>query len=103
MCSYQSILFDLRLTNPDQVVELDHSYRERVHKYQLHSYMYGHKIDPPPGIASAIVGGEAVADLVLSPSSCVVKFEDLTIYRIGAGKQCFCTHQHVADLRDRSP
>lgn len=66
------------------VVELDHSYRERVHKYQLHTYMYGQKIDPPPGITSAIVGGEAVADLVLSPSSCVVKFGDLAIYRIGA-------------------
>ncbi|KAG1891418.1 Pre-mRNA cleavage complex II protein Clp1-domain-containing protein [Suillus subluteus] len=66
------------------VVELDHSYRERVHKYQLHTYMYGQKIDPPSGITSAIVGGEAVADLVLSPSSCIVKFEDLAIYRIGA-------------------
>ncbi|KAG1754357.1 Pre-mRNA cleavage complex II protein Clp1-domain-containing protein [Suillus lakei] len=66
------------------VVELDHSYRERVHKYQLHTYMYGQKIDPPPGITSAMVGGEAVADLVLSPSSCVVKFGDVMIYRIGA-------------------
>lgn len=98
-----SILFDLCLTTPDQVVELDHGYRERVHKYQLHTYMYGQKIDPPPGITSAIVGGEAVADLVLSPSSCVIKFGDLTIYRIGAGRQSFCTHQHVADLRDCSP
>ena len=94
-----SILFNSFLLPPYQVVELDHSYRERVHKYQLHTYMYGQKIDPPPGIISPMVGGEAVADLVLSPSSCVVKFGDLTIYRIGAGRQHLCLHQHVADFR----
>ncbi|KAI6109694.1 hypothetical protein F5141DRAFT_1063872 [Pisolithus sp. B1] len=62
---------------------LDHNYRERVQSYQLHAYMYGQKIDPPPGITSAIVAGEAAADLVLAPSSSIVNFGDITIYRIG--------------------
>jgi len=66
------------------VVELDHSYRERVHNYQLHTYMYGQIIPAPPGISSATIGGEALTDLVLSPSSTVISFDDLTIYRIGA-------------------
>jgi polyribonucleotide 5'-hydroxyl-kinase len=78
-----SIILDL--LTPNQVVELDHSYRERVRNYQLHTYMYGQKIDPPPGITSAMVGGEADVDLILSPSSCIVKFGELTVYRIGAG------------------
>jgi len=69
-----------------QVVELDHSYRERVHNYQLHTYMYGQIIPAPPGISSATIGGEALTDLVLSPSSTVISFDDLTIYRIGAGE-----------------
>ncbi|KIJ10513.1 hypothetical protein PAXINDRAFT_177469 [Paxillus involutus ATCC 200175] len=65
------------------VVELDHSYRERVRNYQLHVYMYGQNIDPPLDISSAIVGGEAATELILSPSSTVMKFGDLSIYRIG--------------------
>jgi len=65
------------------VVELDHSYRERVHNYQLHTYMYGQTIEAPPGIQSATQGGETMADLVLSPSSSIISFGDLTIYRIG--------------------
>jgi polyribonucleotide 5'-hydroxyl-kinase len=68
-----------------QVVELDHSYRERVHNYQLHTYMYGQIIEAPPGISSATLGGETMTDLVLSPSSVVVGFDDFTIYRIGEG------------------
>jgi len=66
-----------------QVVELDHSYRERVHNHQLHVYMYGQTIDPPPGVPSAVVGGEAATELILSPSSTIIKFGDLTIYRVG--------------------
>jgi hypothetical protein len=68
-----------------QVVELDHSYRERVHNYQLHTYMYGQVIEAPPGVSSATLGGETMTDLVLSPSSTVISFDDLTIYRIGEG------------------
>ncbi|KAL1668606.1 hypothetical protein GGF50DRAFT_96568 [Schizophyllum commune] len=67
-----------------RVVELDAAYRERVHKYQMHTYFYGHVLHPPPGVSNALLGGEAAADLVLSPSSTVIGFGDLSIYRIGA-------------------
>ncbi|KAJ7905838.1 Clp1-domain-containing protein [Mycena olivaceomarginata] len=67
-----------------RVVELDHLYRERVHNYQLHSYFYGQIIPPPAGISSALLGGETLSDLVLSPSSTVINFGDLSIFRIGA-------------------
>jgi polyribonucleotide 5'-hydroxyl-kinase len=72
-----------------QVVELDHAYRERVHNCQLHTYMYGQIIPPPPGITSASLGGELLTDLVLSPSSTVINFDDLSIFRIGAGMTRF--------------
>lgn len=75
----------LKLNHISQVVELDHGYRERVHNYQLHTYMYGQIIQAPPGISSATLGGEALTDLVLSPSSTVINFDDLSIFRIGAG------------------
>jgi polyribonucleotide 5'-hydroxyl-kinase len=64
---------------------VDQAYRERVHNYQLHAYMYGQVIRPPPGITNASFGGENLADLVLSPSSTVINFTDLQIYRIGSG------------------
>ncbi|KAH7889600.1 Pre-mRNA cleavage complex II protein Clp1-domain-containing protein [Phlebopus sp. FC_14] len=80
---YGGHLTVVKIPKSGGVVELDHAYRERVHKYQLHTYMYGQKIDSPLGISSGIVGGEAAADLILSPSSSIVKFGDLTIYRIG--------------------
>ena len=69
-------------------MELDLSYRERVHSYQLHTYMYGQTITPPPGVTSGTLGGEALSDLILSPSASVIDFSDLSIYRIGAGA-CF--------------
>jgi hypothetical protein len=72
-----------------QVVELDLGYRDRVHNYQLHTYMYGQIIPAPPGITSATLGGETLTDLILSPSSTVINFGDLKIYRIGAGTQNF--------------
>lgn len=68
------------------MVELDHSYRERVQKYQLHTYMYGYAVQPPAGVTTGTLGGEALSDLVLSPSSTVIKFGDLSIFRIGTGK-----------------
>ena len=69
----------------EQVVELDHAYKERVHGYQLHAYMYGHVIPSPMGVSNGTVGGEALSDLALAPSSTVINFGDLSIYRIGAG------------------
>lgn len=47
--------------------------------------MYGQKLDPPPGETSVTIGGEDFSDLTLSPSSTVIGFDDLTIYRIGGG------------------
>jgi len=69
-----------------QVVEVDPSYRERVHNYQIHAYMYGQTIPQPPGVKDGSFGGENVSDFVLSPSSMVVNFGDLQIYRIGSGE-----------------
>jgi polyribonucleotide 5'-hydroxyl-kinase len=58
--------------------------------------MYGHLIDPPPGVSasSATLGGETLPlpDLVLSPSSSVISFGDLKIYRIGEGGTFLCLH-----------
>jgi len=45
--------------------------------------MYGQIIEIPAGISSATLGGETMTDLVLSPSSTIVNFGDLAIYRIG--------------------
>lgn len=66
---------------------MDYLYRERVHTYEMHTYMYGQVIKPPAGVnaATASLGGESLSDLVLSPSSTVVNFTDLQIYRIGTG------------------
>ncbi|KAL4077286.1 hypothetical protein V8B97DRAFT_2004165 [Scleroderma yunnanense] len=81
--SYGGQLVVVKIPKSGGVVELDQSHRERVQNFQLHAYMYGQKIDPPPSITSAIVAGEVATDLVLSPSSSVIKFGDITIYRIG--------------------
>ncbi|KIM55025.1 hypothetical protein SCLCIDRAFT_1221427 [Scleroderma citrinum Foug A] len=81
--SYGGRLTVVKIPKSGGVVELDLSYRERVQNYQLHAYMYGQKATPPLGITSAIVAGEVATDLVLSPSSSIIKFEDITIYRIG--------------------
>ncbi|KIM79603.1 hypothetical protein PILCRDRAFT_73915 [Piloderma croceum F 1598] len=81
--TYGSRLSVVKIPKSGGVVELDHSYRERVHNYQLRTYMYGQVIEAPPGISSATLGGETMTDLVLSPSSVVIGFDDLTIYRIG--------------------
>ncbi|KAL0946785.1 hypothetical protein HGRIS_012958 [Hohenbuehelia grisea] len=81
---YGTQLNIIKIPKSGGVVELDFSYRERVFNYQLHTYMYGQVITAPPGVADATLGGEALTDLVLAPSSTVIKFDDLTIYRIGA-------------------
>ncbi|KAJ7047121.1 Pre-mRNA cleavage complex II protein Clp1-domain-containing protein [Mycena alexandri] len=82
--TYASRLTVVKIPKSGGVVELDHLYRERVHNYQLHTYMYGQIIPPPPGISSASLGGETLSDLVLSPSSTIINFDDLSIFRIGA-------------------
>ncbi|KAJ7744947.1 Pre-mRNA cleavage complex II protein Clp1-domain-containing protein [Mycena maculata] len=82
--TYASRLTVVKIPKSGGVVELDHLYRERVHNYQLHTYMYGQIIPPPAGISSASLGGETLSDLVLAPSSTVINFDDLSIFRIGA-------------------
>ncbi|KAG7092739.1 Cleavage polyadenylation factor subunit clp1 [Marasmius oreades] len=82
--AYSSKLKVVKVPKSGGVVELDHGYRERIINYQFHGYMYGEVIRPPPGITSGTQGGEALTDLTLSPSSTVVNFSDLKIYRIGA-------------------
>ena len=69
-----------------QVVDLDISYRERVQRYQIHNYMYGQRIELPPGAQGDSLGGEALSDFRLSPISTTINFKDLTIYRIGGGE-----------------
>ncbi|KAL1744021.1 Pre-mRNA cleavage complex II protein Clp1-domain-containing protein [Schizophyllum fasciatum] len=82
--TYGSKLTVVKIPKSGGVVELDAAYRERVHKNQMHTYFYGHVLHPPPGVSNPLLGGEAAADLVLSPSSTVIGFDDLSIYRIGA-------------------
>ncbi|THH06497.1 hypothetical protein EW145_g4045 [Phellinidium pouzarii] len=68
------------------VVDLDHAYRERVHGYQIHHYMYGTHFSPPPGLVAAGTSGDEsvdASDARLSPVSTAVGFDDLAIYRIG--------------------
>lgn len=85
-----------------QVVEIDQAYRDRVINYQLYTYFYGHIIKPPTGVANGTLGGENLGDLVLSPSSTMVNFGDLSIYRIGSGKEqrfsLFCKIQTNIDM-----
>ncbi|KAK7037986.1 mRNA cleavage and polyadenylation factor CLP1 [Favolaschia claudopus] len=82
--AYAGQLTVVKIPKSGGVVDLDHLYRERVHNYQLHSYFYGQVIPPPAGISAASLGGETLSDLVLSPSSTVINFDDLSIFRIGA-------------------
>lgn len=82
--TYASRLTVVKIPKSGGVVELEHAYRERVHDYQIHTYLYGQRILAPAGIACATVGGEPLTDLVLSPSSTVINFDDLSIFRIGA-------------------
>lgn len=69
-----------------------------MHNYQLHTYMYGQIIQAPPGISSATLGGEALTDLVLSPSSTVISFDDISIFRIGAGMTTCLSEIHATSL-----
>lgn len=60
--------------------------------------MYGQKIDPPPGVSSGLVGGETDSELILSPSSTIINFGDLAIYRIGQGESLILPLTRVAQL-----
>ncbi|PFH54130.1 hypothetical protein AMATHDRAFT_135700 [Amanita thiersii Skay4041] len=81
---YGSQMAVVKIPKSGGVVELDHAYRERVHQYQLHTYMYGQILPSPPGITNGLLGGEAFNDLALAPSSTMINFGDISIYRIGA-------------------
>ncbi|KAF7311476.1 mRNA cleavage and polyadenylation factor CLP1 [Mycena kentingensis (nom. inval.)] len=83
--AYASQLAVVKVPKSGGVVELDHLYRERVHKFQLHTYFYGQVIPPPPGLpAAALIGSETLSTSVLAPSSTIINFDDLAIFRIGA-------------------
>ena len=55
--------------------------------------MYGQKVEIPDGCdngeGSYLFQHEPTSDLSLAPSSAVVSFDDITIYRIGGGKILF--------------
>ncbi|KAH9483911.1 Cleavage polyadenylation factor subunit clp1 [Psilocybe cubensis] len=82
--TYGSLLSVVKIPKSGGVVEVDYSYRERVHNYEMHTYMYGQVIQAPTGITNGTLGGENLTDLVLSPSSTVINFGDLQIYRVGS-------------------
>ncbi|KAI0063438.1 Clp1-domain-containing protein [Artomyces pyxidatus] len=84
--TYGNRMTVVKIPKSGGVVELDAHYRHRIHTQQLHTYMYGQPIHPPPGLpasANATAGGESALEAHLSPSSSVISFSDLTIYRIG--------------------
>jgi polyribonucleotide 5'-hydroxyl-kinase len=64
--------------------------------------MYGQVIQPPPGITNGTLGGESLTDFVLSPSSTVVNFNDLQIYRIGSGRVFVISLKLGCSLRRKS-
>ena len=104
--TYGARLSVIKIPKSGGVVELDLGYRERVHRYQLHTYMYGQVIEAPPGVGTATLGGETMSDLVLSPSSIVLGFDDLAIYRIGEGLLLLdlsFTHLFICLLRNYGP
>ncbi|KAF9053057.1 Pre-mRNA cleavage complex II protein Clp1-domain-containing protein [Panaeolus papilionaceus] len=82
--TYGSTITVVKVPKSGGVVEVEDAYRRRVHNYQVHTYMYGQVIRPPPGIPDGLFGGEQIHDLVLSPLSTVINFGDLQFYRIGS-------------------
>ncbi|KAI0797538.1 hypothetical protein C8Q75DRAFT_738679 [Abortiporus biennis] len=89
--TYGNNISVVKIPKSGGVVELDALYRSRIHKYQMHSYMYGERITLPKGLAqptstsanSILIAGEPYSDFTLSPSSTIVPFGDLSIWRIG--------------------
>ncbi len=86
---------------PVQVVELDVSYRQRVHAQQIHTYMYGQVIAPPRGLSASVIG-EADFDGHLAPSSSVIPFSELTLLRIGESELCYFLPSPQGGLADVS-
>ncbi|KAF5358007.1 hypothetical protein D9756_001285 [Leucocoprinus leucothites] len=82
---YSKQLTVIKVPKSGGVVDLDNTFRERVHSHQIHTYMYGTNIRPPPGIPSNLVfvAGEPNSDFILSPASTTVNIGDLSIFRIG--------------------
>ena len=74
-----------------QAVDRDYAYRQRVRNHQVQNYVYGQKVEIPDrcdnGEGSYLFQHEPTSDLSLAPSSTVVPFDDITIYRIGGGKK----------------
>ena len=106
VCLFTRVVYVQWFTSLLQVAERDGLYRLRVHKYQMHSYFYGERFSPPPGMppltagaasTGYIIGGEQNTDLALSPSSAIIAFDDLTIWRIGEGTlwHLTCDHPHA--------
>ncbi|KAI1783997.1 hypothetical protein LXA43DRAFT_1044507 [Ganoderma leucocontextum] len=85
--TYGNRMAVLKIAKSGGVVEVDAAYRERIHKYQVHTYFYGYVIEPPPGLSSRayVQAGEQTPDqtMHLSPLSTSVNFGDIVIYRIG--------------------
>lgn len=82
--AYGSQITVVKIPKSGGVVELDPSYRDRIRQTQLHTYFYGESFTHPPGLSStAVYGGESLSDLVLSPASTTVGFEELTVWQIG--------------------
>jgi len=90
--TYGNRITVVKIPKSGGVVELDASYRARVRKYQIHSYMYGERVTVPAGLPSLataspltgyLIGGEQSTDLTLAPQSAIVGFGDLSIWRVG--------------------
>ena len=93
--AYGNHLTVVKIPKSGGVVELDPLYRARVRKYQMHSYMYGERITPPVGmpplsatqtLVRYLIGGEQSNDMALAPSSSVMSFGELSLWRIGEGQ-----------------
>lgn len=76
-----------------QAVDRDQAHRRRVRNHQIQNYMYGQKVEIPDGCdngeGSYLFQHEPTSDLSFAPSSTVVSFDDITIYRIGGGESLF--------------
>ncbi|KAI0273413.1 Pre-mRNA cleavage complex II protein Clp1-domain-containing protein [Gloeopeniophorella convolvens] len=80
--TYGNRMTVVKIPKSGGVVELDMQYRQRIHTQQLHTYMYGQVITPPPGLP-ATAAGDADFDGHLNPSSSVIPFGELSLLRIG--------------------
>lgn len=75
-----------RIDQATQAVDIDYTYRARVISHQIRNYFYGPDFKIPTWVDVAKLGGEAQTETTLSPYSAPVKFNDMKIWRIGAGK-----------------